>query len=68
MKPLGRRIYEKRKYWQELVWAMANGVKSEYDNIMKTDIMEFWYLFDMWLDRIKQENKRASENAANKKR
>jgi len=49
-------MYEKRKHWMVLCWAMAGGVKSEYDRIWATEIVEFWYLFDMWLSRIKKMN------------
>lgn len=34
--------------WRELWWNMADGVKSEYDKIKRTDVFEFWKLFDLW--------------------
>lgn len=37
---------------------MANGVKSEYDKIYATDLFEFWTLYDLWMDKIKEENAR----------
>lgn len=35
---------------------MSNGIKSEYDKIVATDVFEFWTLYDLWLDRIREEN------------
>lgn len=34
--------------WRELWWNMGDGVKSEYDKIKRTDVFEFWKLFDLW--------------------
>jgi hypothetical protein len=39
--------------WQETWWAMAGGIKSEYDSVKGTDVFEFWKLFDLW--KLKQE-------------
>ena len=44
--------------WRELWWAMANGIKSEYDRIAATDVMEFWAIYDIWLDIIKKKNQK----------
>jgi hypothetical protein len=41
--------------WRELWWNMADGVKSEYDRVKKTDVLEFWKLFDLWSDALKKE-------------
>ena len=40
---------------------MANGVKSEYDGILGTDVFDFWSIYDLWLDRLKAENTRAKK-------
>lgn len=42
--------------WQELWWSMAKGIKSEYDQIKATEIIEFYKLLDLWNAKIKAEN------------
>lgn len=51
-----------KRNWMELWWKMAGGVKSEYEKIVSTELMEFWHLYDIWLDRMKAENERARNN------
>jgi hypothetical protein len=48
--------------WRELWWKMADGVKSEYDRIKATDVMEFWKLFDLWQQRMEQQREQAQKN------
>jgi hypothetical protein len=52
-----------KKHWMELWWKMAGGLKSEYDQLLATDIFDFWTLYDLWLDRIKDENARRRSQA-----
>lgn len=55
--PLYLQIQEIQNTWIELFWAMANGIKSEYDKLKATDILEFWKLFDLWEARLERETK-----------
>jgi len=41
--------------WRETWWNMAGGIKSEYDRIKKTDVFEFWKLFDLWHASVEKE-------------
>lgn len=34
---------------------MANGIKSEYENIKATDVFEFWTIFDLWEEKMQRE-------------
>lgn len=51
-----------KKSWVELWFKMANGSMAEYERIIATDVLDFWGIYDLWLERIKQEN--ASRRAA----
>lgn len=37
---------------------MGNGVQTEIEKIKGIDVLEFWTMYDLWLDRIKEENAR----------
>lgn len=50
-----------KRDWVELWWKMAGGVKSEFDRILMTDVFDFWTIYDLWLDRLKEENARAKK-------
>ncbi len=52
--------------WRELWFSMAKGSKVEYDRIKATPVLEFWGLYDLWRERIKQEVE-AMKKANNKK-
>lgn len=41
--------------WAEIWWSMSGGVKSEYDSLKKTDVQEFWRLFDLWQDKLEKQ-------------
>jgi hypothetical protein len=41
-----------KKDWIELWMKMAGGVPTEFDKIRAIDTMEFWTIYDLWLERI----------------
>lgn len=34
---------------------MADGIKSEYEKIKGTDVLEYWKLFDLWQEQVSKE-------------
>lgn len=54
-----------KKSWVELWFKMANGSMAEYEKIIATDVLEFWGIYDLWLERMKAEN--AKVRASNSK-
>jgi hypothetical protein len=44
---------------------MAGNVKSEYDRVKGTDVLEFWKLFDMWQLQEKADRARYLKQKAN---
>jgi hypothetical protein len=46
---------------------MADGVKGDYDRIKKTDIFEFWLLFDLWEKRMSRDNELKKAEAGRRK-
>lgn len=55
-------MMKSKRDWIELWHKMARGVKGEYDKIVATDVVEFWYIFDLWVDNVKAENSRYKNN------
>jgi hypothetical protein len=47
-----------KKSWVELWFKMANGSIDEYNRIIALDVLDFWGIYDLWLQRIKDENAR----------
>lgn len=45
---------------------MAKGDVSNYKEIKKMDVMEFWTFFDKWKETIARENERNQNNKAKK--
>jgi hypothetical protein len=52
-----------KKDWIELWLKMAGGIATEFDKIRAMDTMEFWTIYDIWLDRIKDENSRRRQGS-----
>jgi len=53
-----------KRDWLELWFKMANGVQSEMKSIMATDILDFWTIYDLWLERIKEQNSKSRQAKA----
>jgi hypothetical protein len=46
---LDKLLLEIDEYWSTILWAMADGKKTEYDALKRTSIFEFYPLYDRWL-------------------
>lgn len=42
------------KQWRELWYGMADGDAKQYEVIKALDIREFWAIFDVWSEKVKQ--------------
>lgn len=54
-KPIYIQIADLRNMWREVWWGMAGGAIAEYEQIKKTDVFEYWKLFDLWRERVDRE-------------
>lgn len=50
--------------WQETWFAMSNGIQSEYDQLKRTNVFEFYKIYDLW--KKKNELQRATRKQQHK--
>lgn len=46
-------IIEKEKFWTSTLWAISKGDKTQYDALLRTNAVEFFYLLKRFEESIK---------------
>lgn len=59
--PVLVQMKNKRREWEEIWWAMADGQFSELEKVKKLDVLEYYTVFDLWRNRQKEKSARARQ-------